>query len=128
MIADTSFIIDLADKDPNAIKKAKELESRNEVVAITVLTLYEMWRGSANIGVDESKILSELAYRCPVIPLEPEAAREGGIINYRLKKLGSQIGSRDCLIAGIVMAGNDTLITRNVKHFSRIDEIKLETY
>jgi tRNA(fMet)-specific endonuclease VapC len=87
-----------------------------------------MWRGSANIDLDESELLSGLAERCPVISLEPEAAREGAIINYRLRQQGSQIGSRDCLIAGIVVAGNDILITRNVKHFSRIKGIKLETY
>lgn len=128
MIADTTFIIDLSEGDVKAAAKLRELNERKEPLAITVITQYEMLRGSGKLSEKEHFVVNDLIKKSMVIPLEPENASAAGIINYKLRKKGTHIGSRDCLIAGIVLTGNDVLITRNVKDFSKIEGLKIETY
>lgn len=128
LIADTNFIIDLANNKPGAHLKLKELKKREETLAITAITLFELWQGSGALTDAESKLIRNLADKSLIIHLEPENARLAGIISSKLKKAGYTPESRDCLIAGIVVRGGDVLLTRNIKDFSKIDGIKLETY
>ncbi len=128
MIADTDFIINLARNDLGALAKARELHNLKEPLATTVITLFELWRGTGRLTYEESRIVNELIGKSLIIVLEAEAAELAGIISSRLRKKGYTLGSRDCLIAGITLAGNDVLLTRNVKDFAMIEGIKLETY
>ncbi len=121
-------MIDLAEGDAGAIEKLNELKERKELLAITVITQYELWRGSGRISEKEHSVLNNLVCKAMVISLEPENAMMAGIISHNLRKNGFHIGSRDCLIAGIVLSGNDSLITRNVKDFSKVEGLKIETY
>ena len=43
-------------------------------------------------------------------------------------KQGRTLPFSDCLIAGIALANNETILTRNVKDFSRIEGLKIEDY
>ncbi len=128
MIADTTFVIDLSESDAGAVAKLRELRERDEPLATTVITQYEMWRGSGKLSENEHSVLNDLIKKSMTVSLEPENAIAAGIINYELRKKGIYIGSRDCLIAGITIAGNDVLLTRNVKDFSKVDGLKIETY
>ncbi len=38
------------------------------------------------------------------------------------------IDPEDTLIAGIALINNETVLTKNVEHFSRIRDLKIETY
>lgn len=128
MIADTSFVIDLMKKLPEAEAKLVELEKRSEQVLITSISVFELAEGySRGKPDDNSKISRFLDYES-VIVFEPHGALAAGEIKSRLKKEGKSIGIGDCMIAGIAISGNDRLLTRNVKDFSRIKELQLETY
>ena len=128
MIADTDFLIDLARSNSNAVAKVEELIGRKEPLAITVITLFEMWQGAGKLKEREQKLLSGLIDRAMVIMLESENARVAGLIQYGLRKKGMPLSPPDALIAGIVLDGTDTLLTRNVKDFSRVANLKYETY
>jgi len=56
------------------------------------------------------------------------AAKIGGEIYADLKKKGELINDADILIAGIVKAHNATLVTNNVKHFSRVQGLQIENW
>jgi len=45
-----------------------------------------------------------------------------------MEKSGTPIGPNDLLIAAIAMANDVTLVTHNVKEFSRIKEMSLEDW
>ena len=45
-----------------------------------------------------------------------------------LREKGASIGVIDEMIAGMCKALNSTLVTRNVKHFSRISGLKIEVW
>lgn len=51
-----------------------------------------------------------------------------GVIASELKKRGSPIGDVDVLIAAHAVAIDATLVTNNVKHFSRIHGLRVENW
>ena len=128
MIADTTFIIDLGRGDSKAFDKLKELKARKEALSITSVTSFELFQGCGELTENEFKIFSKLVDNALIIPIEHETAKASGIIKSHLARLGFQLESLDCLIAGVVLLGNDTLLTRNLKDFSRIKGLRIENY
>jgi tRNA(fMet)-specific endonuclease VapC len=57
-----------------------------------------------------------------------EAAVEYGTIRTQLEAKGTPIGSLDMLIAAHAKASNLTLVTNNVKEFSRVEGLKVENW
>ena len=54
-----------------------------------------------------------------IIPFDSDAAKAYAIIAADLKSRGLPIGEADCRIAAICQSRDATLVTRNVRHFSR---------
>lgn len=130
MIFDTSFVIDIMNKDVGAVKKLNEIVSRGELGVITTPTLFELYSGMARSTKQEAekqKILYTIS-QLLVWHLEPRGAEKGGEIDGKLITEGQKIDPIDSMIAGIAMANGEKLLTRNVKHFSKIAGLKVETY
>ncbi len=128
MIADTTFIIDVGRGDAGAFKKLEELKVKKEALAITAVTTFELFQGTTGLNEKELKIFSKFVNNALVIPVEHETAKLAGIIRSQLKRRGVQLEAIDCLIAGIALLGKDALLTRNVKDFSPIKGLRIETY
>ena len=130
MILDTSFVIDLLHTDIKAVQKLHELLKQGSVPKITAVTVFELFTGvvrSNRPAEERNKILQVLEGQL-VIPLEREAAEKAGEIDGSLAKEGKKIDIADCLIAGIALSRNEKVLTRNVKDFSRIQRLAVETY
>jgi tRNA(fMet)-specific endonuclease VapC len=63
-----------------------------------------------------------------VIPLEFSFSQRAGEISAKLMAKGEPIDYRDAMIAAIAIENELTLVTRNKSHFSRIKNLKLETW
>jgi len=63
-----------------------------------------------------------------IVPFDTEAARHYGRIRSELKRLGGPIGSNDLLIAAHALALDATLVTNNVREFSRIGGLRVEQW
>lgn len=55
-------------------------------------------------------------------------AKKAGEIEANLIKEGSIIDLEDIMIAGIAISRDEKIISRNIKHFNRIKNLKIETY
>ena len=55
-------------------------------------------------------------------------AQKSGTIDGELIKAGKSIGVQDILIAGVAIKRKDTLLTRNIKDFEKIKNLKIESY
>jgi len=53
---------------------------------------------------------------------------EAAYMHYRILKTRVRIGAMDLRIAGIVLANNATLLTRNVRDFAKVPELKIEDW
>ena len=62
------------------------------------------------------------------LPIDLESCIEAGRIASALRGAGEGLDARDALIAGIVRRHGETLVTRNLKHFSRVDGLKVKKW
>lgn len=64
----------------------------------------------------------------PVLDLKKDSSSRAGLIYADLRKKGQALDPTDCMIAAIALENNETLLTRNEKHFSKIKGLKIEGY
>ncbi len=130
MILDTSFIIDFMDGDPKAVEKMNLLQDKRENIFVTSPTIFELWSGIARSKrpENEMKKVIEVIKAQLCLDLDQETAQQAGTIDGMLVHEGIQIDTEDCMIAGIAKKHNQTVLTRNIKHFGRIKDLKIETY
>jgi predicted nucleic acid-binding protein len=130
MIADTSFLIDIMKSNKEAIKKAEEIEKTGNTIAVTSISIFELFVGvSLSIKKDQERnkiirILKGLS----IISFDEDSAREAGKIFAQKRTNGLVIDPEDSMIAGICARKNEILITRNVKHFRDIENVRIESY
>ena len=130
MIADTSFLIDIMKYDKDAIKKAEEIEKKGNTIAITSISIFELFIGvTLSIKQDQERNkINRIINGLSIISFDEDSAREAGRIFAQKRKNGTVIEPEDSMIAGICSRRNEILITRNIKHFSDIEGLRVESY
>ena len=122
IVADTDVLIDfLGGHDPGADRVALELE-RGEL-ATTVVNRFELLSGVRTAR--QEKAVRELLDALTTLPLDNQAADEAASIRRTLERAGTPIGMGDSLVAGIVRARRGLLLTRNRRHFDKVDGLTL---
>jgi len=64
----------------------------------------------------------------PVLPFDQNAAEHYAEIRAHLQGLGQLIGERDLMIAAITRAHGLTLVTHNIREFSRVPGLSFEDW
>ena len=129
---DTTFLIDLLRDDEGAVEKAKELDEF-EVTITTEINVFELVFGiHRSKSINHKKRLKEaemLFSRLNIFPFDHASAIKAGAILGELVKKGMEIDSLDGMVAAIALThGCNVIVTRNVKHFERIEGIAAEGY
>lgn len=130
MIFDTNFVIDLMRNDKKAVSKLDEIIKRGDTQLITSLTIFELFSSLARSLKpleEKNKIINILRGQL-VLSLDNESAEKAGEIDGSLIKEGKMIGVIDSLIAGVALAKKEKILTRNVKEFSKIKGLEIQTY
>jgi predicted nucleic acid-binding protein len=89
---------------------------------ISEITLYEFIRGCKNVR--EVKALLESAF--VVVFHDNDVLVKASEIWIELKKSGELIDERDILIASVAITKGMHLLTRNVKHFKKLEKFGLK--
>ena len=129
MIFDTSFLIDLMNKDPSAVLKSNSLEKNNAPCFATSISIFELVQGIVKCQKPEhekQKIL-EIFASLSILSFDQDSALVAGEIHGLLSKQGIPIDAEDSMIAGIAKRYTQPILTRD-KHFRRIKDITIETY
>jgi tRNA(fMet)-specific endonuclease VapC len=122
IVADTDVLIDyLTDRGPAAERVARLLSAGS--LGTTAVTRFEL-RAGVRSERDERRI-EDLLAALPVLPLDGSAADASGAVRRELRGRGEDIGMADSLIAGIVLAADAELLTRNRRHFARVPTLRL---
>lgn len=134
VVGDTDFFIDLMAAGSafhrRAEGQARDLASRGATVYLTAPSRYELLVGVqlADRPADElERVLTRVA-GYPTLALTSEAADVAGRLQGALQAEGRGIGVVDALIAGIALLDGEGVLTRNVREFSRIPGLSVETY
>jgi tRNA(fMet)-specific endonuclease VapC len=64
----------------------------------------------------------------PVLDFPADAAREYASLRAALKRQGTPIGNNDMLVAAHALHLGLTLVTNNVREFSRVPGLKIENW
>jgi predicted nucleic acid-binding protein len=121
IVADTDVLIDFLSGAGAAERVGAEL-CRGALVT-TAITRFELLGGARTER--QRRVVRELIEGLPTLPLDEQAADEAALIRRELESNGLGIGMADSLIAGIVRYRKGVLLTRNIKHFSRVEALKL---
>lgn len=90
------------------------------------LTVFEIAVGTNDFGLGLQKFLDDAGIN--ILPFSDSAAFEAGKMYTVLSEKGCVLGKWDVCIASIAVENNLILVTNNIKHFSRIKELKLFGY
>ena len=126
-VLDTTFLIDLL----RGKKETLPIINSKEHLLTTQINMYEVIRGLflKNISSSRFRDVIETFEDIKVLSLDNRSIIKSAEISSELIKKGNMISDCDCLTAGIALSnGVNNIVTKNVKHFDRIKDIKAETY
>ncbi len=113
-VLDTSFLVDLLRSDPDAQRKARELDRRRESKVLTTPVLYEVLAGLLfTRSRSEAAAFEALAARYARVPFDEPAASRAAEIRAELLRLGRVKSHVDVMIAGIASAGRHVLVSKD---------------
>lgn len=130
MILDTSFILDLWDEQPDAVRKARQIDARGEPIYIPTPVLYELWEGVARSERPQAEAakVSDFVAGHELLPFAESDAREAGLLSGQLSRSGRKMGTVDVQIAGMTKARRQTLLATDRRFRELASEIRVETY
>lgn len=122
IIADTDILIDyLNDRSPVAERVAELIQT--ESLQTSSINCFELLSGArpGKRGDRARHLVENIA----VLPLDLASAKRAAEIRQSLEAGGDAIGMADSLIAGIALANDLPLMTRNRKHFEAVEGLRL---
>lgn len=124
-LVDSDVIIDFLRGRPPIVRLFDSLIS--DRLAMSVVSYGEIYDGIYH-GHDplraETVFLTALQ-RIDVLPLDEHIMRLFGRTRGDLRKIGNKLSDSDLMIAATALHHDLTLVTRNLKHFTRIPALKL---
>ena len=127
---DTSFVIDFLRGDKKAVSMVENFKEKDEFMSLAAPSLIELI-SSAQLGIkrnQEKDKISRFISSITVLSLDKDSAFLAGELEGDLIMAGEQIGNSDVMIGAIAKSNGESLITRNVKHFSNIQGLKVISY
>ncbi|GHV88669.1 ribonuclease VapC [Spirochaetia bacterium] len=102
---------------------------RNDDICISSVTYAELLYGGLHKGsVKLQDQIKAFVSRVSIIDFNAAAAEEYAQIRQFLELHGTPLGNMDMLIAACAKSSNAVLVTNNLKHFSRIPNLKQENW
>jgi predicted nucleic acid-binding protein len=118
---DTSVIIDFLAGEEKIVSLIRELALKSEIKTTTI-TEYELLKHKTELKREVAeKFLSAVI----VCPFDRASARKAALLFEKLSKAGKMINENDLLIAGISLANDEVLLTRDQK-FGSIDDANIK--
>jgi len=118
---DTSVIIDFLAGDEKIVSLVKELAEKEEIKTTTI-TEYELLKHKTEL---KRQVAEKFLSAIIVCPFDRASARKAALLFEKLINTGKMINENDLLIAGISLANDEPLLTRDQK-FANIDDANIK--
>ena len=125
-LIDTDWIIDATHGLPLAIQTIADFSPAG--VAVSLISYGELFEGAHYARDRQAALigLDRILEKKPILPLTTAIMRTFGIVRGQLScQLRRQIGDVDLLIAATALTHDLTLVTRNLRDFQQIPDLKL---
>jgi tRNA(fMet)-specific endonuclease VapC len=128
LLLDTNICIHAIKREADVLTRLAEHSPDD--FGISAVTLAELWFGAAKNSRPQRTRASVEAFLKPfeTLPFGRDAAEEYAEIRLQLEKAGRPIGERDLMIAAIARSLRLTVVTRNVREFSRVRGLRVESW
>jgi len=127
---DTDAISEVLRKRPSPIYIKWLASLPRDQQYISSVSVGELYKGAYRSAAKDKhlkNIEEQLLPRLTVLPYDSANAKLFGLISSELEKQGRPLADADLQIAATAMQHNLELVTGNLKHFSRIDGLKINT-
>jgi len=126
---ETSFLVDFFRGKNEAHNVFQNLVNNKVDITITTPSIMEIISGTdlSQSSLEKEKIFNFLD-SINIIDFDKDCAVKAGEIEAQLIMGGEIIDTIDTMIAATVLINNESLLTKNIKHFSRIPYLKLFKY
>ena len=125
-LLDTNSVIALNKRHPELTARLRQ--SPPEQFALSSIVLMELYYGAYKSMKTTENLRNIEKLPFPVLPFTAEDAQRAGSIRTELERRGTPIGNFDLLIAAQTLSHRLTLITHNVREFSRIAGLQWEDW
>lgn len=124
---DTDIVIEYLKGNVKIVKKVEELKDK---ISITPITLLELHFGAYISDKKEERLkqIKELISQFNIIDFNMESFNNFGLVKANLMKKGQLLDNFDLCIGSLALSHNKILVTNNVKHFDRIDKLKVDNW
>jgi tRNA(fMet)-specific endonuclease VapC len=127
ILLDTDVCIHLLRGNRNIIKKRR---NHSDQVAISFMTVAELYYGvEKSANPQKNKIgLEQFLMTVDVINANRKIASRFGQLKAMLEKKGIPLADADLLIAATALETSTLLVTGNIKHYQRIENLTLDNW
>ena len=115
---------------PIRMRFEKAVAANNKVL-VSAVVAFELWYGvgkSARGGSNAQMVETFMSGPVSLLPFDFEDAKVAGRVRASLEAVGKPIGAYDVLIAGQALRHQLTLVTANVREFSRVKGLEWEDW
>jgi predicted nucleic acid-binding protein len=124
IVADTDVLIDvLRGREPAATRVASAITEGT--LATTTVSAFELRSGART--AKEAAAVEALLGGLSILPFDDRASQAAAACRRALEPEGRTIGMGDYLIAGICISRASVLLTRNRRHFERIQRLAVDS-
>jgi tRNA(fMet)-specific endonuclease VapC len=127
-LLDTDTCVYAIKREPQVLSRLQE--HGPEDFGISAITVAELWFGAAKSSRPRQTLSGVNTFLTPfeILPFGKEAARDYAATRLQLERAGQPIGERDLLIAATAKARRLTVVTHNVREFSRVSGLQVEDW
>lgn len=127
-LLDTNIISDLV-RNPQGLVFQKITTVGENSICTSIVVACELRFGSAKSSSPRlAQQLEQILNVLPILPLAPPVDLHYATIRTYLEQAGTPIGPNDLLIAAHAQFLNLTLVTANVREFSRVPNLNVENW
>lgn len=130
-LLDTNVLSELLRKRPSSRVLERVRDTPKEELATSSICLTELRYGAARHPQGAAlwgRISREVLPGVRILPLGVEEAERAGELLALLESDGNSIGLEDILIGATALVNGLTAVTRNVRHFNRIEGLAVESW
>ncbi|MCH7659879.1 MAG: type II toxin-antitoxin system VapC family toxin [Euryarchaeota archaeon] len=130
MIVDTNVLIRIMQDNESAVQKVGDLESQYVPLRISSVSLFELHHSLERVDnpLERRRRVEAVLASKPTYSPDSTVMKKAGRIDGRLTSEGRAIGMGDTIIAATALVHEEPVLTENVRHFERIDELEVESY
>ncbi len=130
-LLDTNACIAALNGRPSLVRdRIVHVRSAGGEIIVSSIALFELWHGVGRSRQVERNAERLVIFRdsVKILPFEEEDARIAGGIEAELRTRGTPIGPYDILMAGQAIRWSLTLVTTNLREFSRVQGLQWEDW